>query len=53
MVNKKENITFSSEKENTSEFPEINGCKPFSENEVFWKELETIVVDGVEMSSEE
>ncbi|MCC3357099.1 hypothetical protein [Bacillus sp. REN16] len=33
------------------EFPEkiSSGCLTFTSHELFWKELETVVVDGVEL----
>ncbi|MEK5442181.1 hypothetical protein [Fredinandcohnia sp. FSL W7-1320] len=36
------------------EFPEqiSSGCMTFTSHELFWKELETIVVDGVESAED-
>ncbi|WP_189655219.1 hypothetical protein [Bacillus sp. HNG] len=36
------------------EFPEqiSSGCHTFTSHELFWRELETIVVDGVELAED-
>ena len=48
---KKENET---QQDSKQEFPEqiSSGCMTFTSHELFWKELETIVVDGVESTED-
>ncbi|MFD1777450.1 hypothetical protein ACFSFW_01985 [Fredinandcohnia salidurans] len=42
------------QQDSIQEFPEhiSSGCMTFTSHELFWKELETIVVDGVESAED-